>query len=493
MKQFLATLLFLMCFMFTGCNKQIVFVTVEFPDQPDVNLIYSVPISGTNFYGFTDTLKSSEAKIFELNLKITQPSFLVIWNEKFQTRAKFLVEPGNNYHVSIDIQNNVQITGANEKGQMLYTTLPYPILVELEIRKWLYNNDTVPFISVHSQINDLKQAEMSKFKDLLDRKEITKSYFDLIQKDRDCYFAALETRLLIIKSYESYQSRYGNNEDNLLDYFEEIYNQYPPNDESLLFSSFWSEYAGAFVEDYKQFIQGIFDRKKLEEFKNDEIYNTHIINESKKIFKGKTLEFFRARYIWFKCAEYGGFEKEFISLSEQFENDYPKSEYLKYFKPYIDKIISYHQVIEQPFDKDMLFMNTYETINTLEEAIKPLQGKKIYIDIWATWCGPCLSEFAHNEALKKILAEDDIQLLYISIDKDDKDQDWKNYIKNYHLTGIHIRTNNDLRYHLMKLFSKNAEDPSIAIPWYILIDEKGNIVEKHAKSPSQLVTGEGLL
>jgi len=282
---------------------------------------------------------------------------------------------------------------------------------------------------------------------------------------------------------------------NLLDYLQEIYEQYPPSNKSLLFSYFWSEYASFFVGEYKQFIHGDFDVQKLRELRDNGTYNTHIINESKKYLSGKALEFFQARYIWFECYNgnrSGRFDKEFISLFEQFEKDYPKSEYSKYIKPLIDETISHYQIIEQPYDANMLFMDNYETFNTLEEAIKPLQSKKIYIDVWASWCGPCKVEFVHNEALKKMLAENDIQLLYISIDEDNRDQNWKNDIKHHYLTGMHIRANNEFRLNLMKLYSKNTENPYIEIPWYILIDEQGNIMTERTKRPSEIAAGEKL-
>ena len=490
-KQFLVVIMILM---FTGCAKQEVRIIVEIQGQPDVNtLMYSVPISGTMFWGFVDTLKQSETGKFALNLQIDQSSFVTIfseddrfWSRNPQNRVKLFIEQGKQYHVSIDALKNVKISGANEKGQMLYATLPDPVYTELESRKWLYNNDTVPFISVHQQINDLKQADLSKFKELLDGKAITKSYFDLIQKDRDCYYASLEARLLIIKSYDNYRSRFGNKEDDLLNYLKAIYEQYPPNDESLLLSSYWAEYARLFVEEYNQFIHGNFDLQKLSELKKEGTYHTHIINESKKYLSGKMLEFFRASYIWYRCADYGSVDKDLISSFEQYKKDYPQSEYANYLKPYIDKIIDYHLIKEQPFGPAVLFMDNYSTINTLYEAIKPLLGKKIYIDVWASWCGPCKEEFEYNNALKEILAENDIQLLYISTDRDSDEQQWKNAIKFYRLNGIHIRANKELGNNL------SQQHHLTAIPRYILIDEKGNIMEEHAKRPSQLVSGEKL-
>ena len=269
--------------------------------------------------------------------------------------------------------------------------------------------------------------------------------------------------------------------------------QYPPNDERLLFSSFWSEYATNYIENYKQFIQEDFSVQKIQNLAQSGAIYTHFSDEAKKYLYGKALEFYQARHIHFTCIQpRSSFEKGLISLFDQFEKDYPRSEYAKYLKPYIDKIIKYHQLIEQPFDQAISFMENYETINTLEEAVKPLQGKKIYIDVWATWCAPCISEFAHNEALKKILAENDIQQLYVSIDREDDDQKWKNAIKYHHLTGVHIRANEEFAQNLRIRYSKNANDPYVIIPWHLLIDENGNIIDERAKSPSQLIAGEKL-
>jgi len=141
------------------------------------------------------------------------------------------------------------------------------------------------------------------------------------------------------------------------------------------------------------------------------------------------------------------------------------------------------QQVEQP----ILFISN---IKSLEEAIKPMLGKKIYIDIWATWCKPCIMEFAHNEALKKILAENDVQQLYISLDYDSNDKNWKDYVKKYNLTGTHIRASGEFSSDILKLFFNAGK--MVSIPRYILIDEEGNVMKNNAKRPSQLVAGEKL-
>jgi thiol-disulfide isomerase/thioredoxin len=135
-----------------------------------------------------------------------------------------------------------------------------------------------------------------------------------------------------------------------------------------------------------------------------------------------------------------------------------------------------------------------DTDITLEKVIKQFRGKKIYIDIWATWCKPCLTEFEHNEALKEMLAEHDVQQLYISLDFDDKP--WIDFLhqNQYNLTGTHIRAKNGLHdSELLKLFFTNEKgNKELSVPRYVLINEKGKIMNVNAKRPSQLVAGEKL-
>jgi thiol-disulfide isomerase/thioredoxin len=473
-----------------GCsNKKEVVITGQVTGNPELKTLKcAVPLSGTSYLGFADTINLDEAGNFELKFEINKPVFLTLWTAEPYVFAKLLVEPGNNCHIAMDIsQKDIQISGANEKGQMLYTSLPNPSFIEMEAGKLNLLKDS-SLISIHNKIEDLKQSNISNFKALLDNKEISETFFNLIKIDRDCYYALMEARTSIIKSYRVIETKQFvlPSGENLLDNLTAIYAQYPPDDEKWLFSSFWKEYADNYVKDYKQSIREDFDTKKIRELYDQQAINTFYIDESKKYFTGKALEFFQATHIYSAAFQHDH-EKELIALYAQFVKDYPESEYSKYIKPEIDEIVQYHQAIEKPFDSTMRFVDNYENINTLEEAIKPLKGKKIYIDIWATWCGPCKSEFKHQKALKKILAGQDIQQLYISTDRDEYDQRWKDAIKFYELSGSHLRANKELAMDLYKRFDKNAETPYMSIPWYMLVDEKGNIIEEHAKEPSQIV------
>ena len=63
-----------------------------------------------------------------------------------------------------------------------------------------------------------------------------------------------------------------------------------------------------------------------------------------------------------------------------------------------------------------------------KQNLKQNSGKIIYIDIWATWCGPCLSELPFFDSLRqKFINRDDI--VFISLSIDDDLIKWKQYLR----------------------------------------------------------------
>lgn len=125
-------------------------------------------------------------------------------------------------------------------------------------------------------------------------------------------------------------------------------------------------------------------------------------------------------------------------------------------------------------------------INTLEDLSKVdiLDQKILYIDIWATWCGPCIGEFKHKDEIHELLLNyKDIVPVYISIDEDNNDTVWKEKTKAFNLNGYHLRANNKL---VTYINEKLYEGKGIGIPRYILLDKNGNILEKNLSHPSNI-------
>nr|WP_319569602.1 TlpA disulfide reductase family protein [uncultured Draconibacterium sp.] len=97
------------------------------------------------------------------------------------------------------------------------------------------------------------------------------------------------------------------------------------------------------------------------------------------------------------------------------------------------------------------------------------EGKVIYIDFWATWCGPCRAEMPNSKKLKEKLAGEDIEFVYICIDSDEKQ--WKLALSQMQLDGQHYYCNKEQSRNIWKAFEING------IPHYMLINKKGHIIE----------------
>ena len=69
----------------------------------------------------------------------------------------------------------------------------------------------------------------------------------------------------------------------------------------------------------------------------------------------------------------------------------------------------------------------------LRKLTEPYRGKIVYIDVWGSWCHPCLENLQHAGELKEALKDFDIIYLYLA--SSTSDSAWKGVIKEYNLTG----------------------------------------------------------
>ena len=81
-----------------------------------------------------------------------------------------------------------------------------------------------------------------------------------------------------------------------------------------------------------------------------------------------------------------------------------------------------------------------------------------------------------------MLEEAGYEMLYISVDKQRDAQKWKEMVAFYGLKGHHILAGEDFQKDLYTVYGENG---SMAIPWNVIVDEQGNIVQLHAPRPSE--------
>jgi len=123
------------------------------------------------------------------------------------------------------------------------------------------------------------------------------------------------------------------------------------------------------------------------------------------------------------------------------------------------------------------FVN-YENYNGGTTSLDDLKGKYVYIDVWATWCGPCIREIPSLKEVEKNYHGKNIAFVSLSIDAKNDHDKWKDMIKEKELGGIQLFADNSGT-------SQFVTDYEIhGIPRFILIDPEGNIVNSNAPRPS---------
>ena len=120
--------------------------------------------------------------------------------------------------------------------------------------------------------------------------------------------------------------------------------------------------------------------------------------------------------------------------------------------------------------------NNYENFTGSTTSLDDLKGKYVYIDLWATWCGPCKAEIPSLKRIEKAYHDKNIVFVSISLDNPKGYKTWKTMVKEKALTGIQLYANAD--YEFTRAFNVST------IPRFILIDPNGIVINDNAPRPS---------
>lgn len=110
--------------------------------------------------------------------------------------------------------------------------------------------------------------------------------------------------------------------------------------------------------------------------------------------------------------------------------------------------------------------------------LEDLKGKYVYVDVWATWCGPCRAEIPSLQKIEEKYHDKKIAFVSISVDAEKDFEKWKTFVKDKNLGGIQLYADKSWNSDFIKAFAINS------IPRFILIDPNGTVVDADALRPS---------
>ena len=104
------------------------------------------------------------------------------------------------------------------------------------------------------------------------------------------------------------------------------------------------------------------------------------------------------------------------------------------------------------------------------------ESKKLrLVNIWATWCGPCVSEFSELVTINRMYRHRDVEVITISSDTPDLNDKVLTFLKEKQASFKNYQFNVDDNYQLIEAVDKDWPG---AIPYTLLIAPEGRILHR---------------
>jgi thiol-disulfide isomerase/thioredoxin len=120
----------------------------------------------------------------------------------------------------------------------------------------------------------------------------------------------------------------------------------------------------------------------------------------------------------------------------------------------------------------------YENNKGGTSSLSDFKGKYVYVDVWATWCGPCKAEIPSLKKVEKAYEGKNIEFLSISVDAIKDKEAWKTMIAEKEMGGVQLFATNSWKSEFVTNYKING------IPRFILIGPDGTIISPDAPRPS---------
>ncbi|GEM_PF-739919 len=456
----------------------------EILGHPEVSII--PPVDGQYFYLAKMDTSINKAGVLDFKKEVKYPGFYII-NHADAGKTLYL-KPGDEVWLTFamkpDSTVEVRLKGSNEIGQNLYDTYKRPYFQSVG-KGYLKKYKNV--LSAQEAVNKKRDKELYQMDSLFKIKAIDREFKDGISAEINTYYLAVNS--FILQDSINKMNLFGDSVilaeqtvNYFLDNWKKLVKDYDFNDPLNKSQNTFFD----LLQTRASFEKLYFD---IDTYKQQPIPKiTGSYEEFEYNLATLVPDPVNEEYAMAQAIEFGTIQENYdaflIDRYEILATKYPKSAILPYLKPEIDKIKHYQSAIKKDFSEKIKFVDNYDKITNFSEVESFFKDKLVYVDLWATWCGPCKREFAYNDGLKAFADKNGITKLYISVDIDEYDNKWKEMIKYYNLEGYHIRASKALSDQLREKFSQDfGGKRGFGIPYYLII-KNGEIVQMNAKRPS---------
>lgn len=381
-------------------------------------------------------LEKSDDATFSTSLNIAEPAY-------YKVARNFLyIKPGDSIVAKFDYDDSSTATytgkGYNESSYL--NDLPYP-----KAGSYLWAGRNIKS-TIDSTITEIKTLAKKREKELANFKNLSPEFVKLEEA---------RAKADLINSYESMLSYYTYMNRVKKEKIEEVNNQIRKATEAPLKELYKDFVDPAFLQlvTYQQIARRVVDNN-IESPKKIEI----------KDWVASQLMAYKLKSLTSKKQIDSLYNADIAAISTKKYKDQLRKLYTEY--------TSYGNGSQAT---DFSAIN----LEDVKQKLSQFKGKLIYIDLWATWCMPCLEEMPNfNKLVDKYADNKDI--VFISLSIDNGVDEWKENLKSREHKGLQWNTalTNLERYKMN------------GVPRIIIIDKDFNILEFNGPKPSSKETIE---
>jgi len=228
--------------------------------------------------------------------------------------------------------------------------------------------------------------------------------------------------------------------------------------------SFFKKYAKEF-EDYLNNCQILQNRFMVDEFLTDWKVKDSFWTDSLKLKPNLTYEAVKMQSISVMHIFNDKMEKETTryyldSLSKDIKHPFLIEEIKRYFDDYYKKL-----------DKGTYTLTEGKATEILKKIIDPFKGKMLFVDFWSITCGPCIQAINDMKSVRdKNRTNEKFAFIFITDEAGSPTKEYERFVKDQNMVNTYRISNADFTY-IQQFFRFNA------VPHYMLIDPKGNIMD----------------
>ncbi|MBN4081599.1 TlpA family protein disulfide reductase [bacterium AH-315-C07] len=229
------------------------------------------------------------------------------------------------------------------------------------------------------------------------------------------------------------------------------------------------------IPEYRSFVVNYLSSEVQEEFKRD----TTLVDEEYADLR-LTFEHASKLFTVKKVIDYVLY-KQLLSTISNSGTKGVGSYYTEYNKT--GKNEKYKRALKKQYDKWSTIAEgtpspswAFRDMDSNMVSLTDLKGKYVYIDVWATWCGPCRGEIPYLKSLEEDYHDKNVA--FVSICIADQKAKWKTMVADEELAGYQLYGGEKWKNAITDGFLING------IPRFIIIDPEGKIVDPVAPRPS---------